>query len=341
MNITTRSARILDRRTPAENRSALTLEAFKREFSEYTRYVISAMKQIDDIYTKKLIEQGDRVENQLQKGLQAEYPGLEFRRQGSVSNNTHIQYASDVDVLVLIDKFSFVEHPMEPSIPYKGDPDRDLLDLRALCVEHLTKVFPQVDLDDSGGNSIVLEGGSLYCKVDVVPASWLNTVKYKETNIEHYRGVQILHKKEKTHNKNYPFLYNHLLNINDQERQGLTRMMIRLLKTLKADAIDEGTEIDFSSYDIASLVYRMPVSYLPTYINQPITILNNLLLWLYEVIQNEQIQKELKVIDESRIIFDKSYKKTGLITLCKELYEVYENVKKENPYGQLVTERHL
>lgn len=340
MNITARNARILDRRTPAENRSILAMEAFKKEFDEYTRYAITAMKQIDPTYTQKLIEQGNRIENQLQKRLQAEYPDIEFRRQGSVSNNTHIRYSSDVDVLVLIDKFHFLEEPLKPSRPYKGDPDQDLLDLREYCVQHLDKAFPEANIDNEGANSIEIEGGSLYCKVDVVPASWLDTVNFTTYGNEFYRGVQILNKKEKKRNKNYPFLYNHLLDLQDQERNGIPRMMIRLLKTLKADALDEGNEIDFSSYDIASLVYRLPDSYLPPY-NQPLSIINNLLSWIYDVYQNQNLQNELKVIDDSRVIFDKNYKLTELASLYKELYELYENMNSENPYGTFITEKHL
>lgn len=114
MTITDRYTRLLQRRAPSEDRIHEKFEeSYERERGDHTRYILGAMRPVDAKYTKRLAEQGDRVENQLGKRLEAEYPTLEFRKQGSVSNDTHIRYFSDIDVLTIIDKFVTLERPQE------------------------------------------------------------------------------------------------------------------------------------------------------------------------------------------------------------------------------------
>lgn len=342
MNITARNAKSIDRRTPFENRSALTLESFKKEFGEYTRYIITALKSIDKAYTDKLIEQGNRVENQLRKRLEIEYPELEFRRQGSVANNTHIRYSSDVDLLVIIDKFHTLESPLEASSPYLGNTVTDLLELRKDCKKELRFAFPEADIDDQGANSLEISGGTLYCKVDVVPANWFDTIKYRQTYQEFQRGIQILNKKEMERKTNYPFLFNELLHQNDKARNGIPKMLIRLQKTIKADETDEGNKINFSSYDIASIVYRMPDNYFNFNIKSPLEFIYNLLMWQQSIIQNiNSVQSQLMVVDDSRLIFDKDDKISEFQKLFGNLLKIYNYAKAENNDQVVLTEKHL
>lgn len=341
MDIVSRNARILDRRTPAEERSAIALEAFKKQFGPFTRYIITALKPISRKYTDKLIEQGDRVENQLKERLKYEYPDLQFRRQGSVSNNTHIRYSSDVDVLVIIDKFVTLEAPQQATFPYKGDPLDDLIELRKDCKRELENAFPAADIDDSGANSIEISGGSLYCKVDVVPSNWYDTNEYKQTKEEYLRGIQILNKKEMKRKLNRPFLFNKLLHDKDVERKGSTRMMIRLLKTIKADEIEEGNNIDFSSFDIASIVYRMPNEYFSFDLTHPLDIFRNLIVWMYKIHEDESIRSSIYVVDDSRLIFDKHEKLSHFEKLLLAAYTLYEGASKENNNRTIITEKHL
>ena len=341
IDIVARNARILDRRTPAEERSALALEAFRKQFGPFTRYIITALKPISKKYTNKLIEQGDRVENQLKERLKYLYPGLDFRRQGSVSNNTHIRYSSDVDVLVIIDKFVTLEPPQQPTIPYKGEPLDDLIELRKDCKRELENAFPAANIDDSGANSIEISGGSLYCKVDVVPANWYDTNEYKQTLEEYLRGIQILNKKEMERKLNRPFIFNHLLHDRDMERRGATRMMIRLLKTIKADEIEEGNNIEFSSFDIASIVYRMPDEYFSFNLTHPLDIFRNLIAWMHKVQEDENTRNHLMVVDDSRLIFDKNGKLLHFRKLLLAAYTLYEGASKENNNRTIITEKHL
>lgn len=341
MNIEQRYERLLKRRAPYEDRVFARFdESYEKEQGTFTKYILGALRPVDKQYTQKLIDQGDRIENQLKKGLEEQYPRLEFRRQGSVSNYTHIRYSSDIDILTIIDKFHTLEHPQEAPFPYKGEPNSDLLNLRNCCHSHLSNAFPAANVDNTGSTAISIEGGSLYCKVDVVPSNWFNSNDYANYGNEIYRGVQVLDKKAMVRNKNFPFLFNYRIENKDKNRNGLTRMLIRLLKTLRADSDDSGIAIDFSSFDICSVVYRYPDSLLVKDLRMPLSILKNLLDWLDIIIQNTEIRNGLKVVDDSRKIFNENNKLQELAKLRAELNLVYEGAMKENLYG-IITESHL
>lgn len=125
--------------------------------SEAVRYVVGAMQPIDSEYTKNTYEQADRVINQLKKGLKS---SCSYDFQGSVTNNTHIKARSDIDVLLLTDKFFTLEPPQQPASRYQGDVLQDLLDLRTDAASVLRAAFPEATVDSGGSKSISIEGGS-------------------------------------------------------------------------------------------------------------------------------------------------------------------------------------
>jgi hypothetical protein len=341
MNISQRYKNLLVRRAPIEDRQLRVFsESYETVQGENTKYIIGAIKQVDQKYTLKLIEQGDRVENQLKKRISDIYPEIQFKRQGSVSNLTHIKYFSDVDVLVIIDKFISLENPQIATNPFTGSPENALLDLRKKCFQELSAAFPQVKIDDSGASSISLEKGSLVCKVDVVPSNWLNTNAYVISGNEYDRGIMVLNKDEMKRKINYPFRFNYRLDEKDGECNGAVRMLIRLLKTIKADAQEEGTTIDFSSYDICSCAYRLPSEFLRYNYNEPLSIIHNFLLWMESIKDNVDVRSTLMVVDDSRKIFDDETKKVEFVKLYNDLLSIYNGAIMENQ-GKLVTEAHL
>src|SRR5207302_10277253 len=96
---------------------------------------------------------------------------------------------------------------------------------------------------------------SLRRRIDVVPASWLDTVEYQQGWDKKYRGVMILDAKARVRIANFPFLHNHHIDLRDQRSGGALRRAIRFLKNVKADG-----EVEVSSYDIASFCYWAPES---------------------------------------------------------------------------------
>ncbi len=343
MALSDRYQRLLGRRAPAQDRAlAKFSEAYEQTPGEATKYLLGAMRAVESGYTQRMAEQGDRVENQLATRLHELYPALIFRRQGSVSNDTHIRYYSDVDVLTIIDKFYTLEPPQKPLIPYAGVPIDDLLELRQYCVRELKIAFPTAKVNDEGSTCIAIEGGSLTCQVDVVPSNWFDTNDYANGNGDHTRGIMVLNKKEKTRTTNFPFLFNVRLNEHDVARMGAPRMLVRLLKSVKADHEEESSkEIYFSSFDICSLVYRMPDIYLQVNLYHPLDIIRNLLEWINRVTQVQALRDALMAIDDSRLIFNEPDKVLALKALHSDLKPIYDAAVVENGGYKILSEAHL
>lgn len=343
MKISDRYQRLLARRAPSDDRRVLRFaESFEQEPGENTKYLLGAMRPVEAKYTQRLQEQGNRVQNQLRTGLKESYPGLEFQRQGSVSNLTHIKFYSDVDVLAIIDKFETLERPQIPDDPYLGVPEDDLLALRRACLSHLKTAFPTVSFDDAGATAIGMSEGSLACRVDVVPANWLNTNDYARTGLLQDRGVQVLIRDTMTRRANYPFRFNARIEDMDTRRRGTTRMFIRLLKTIRADLEeDEKATLEISSFDLCSVVYRMPGEYFAFALNQPLDLIRNLLLWMQSVIESQAVRDSLQVVDDTRDIFDAGGKLPAFHRVFNELCSVYDGAVKEHGSQSVLTEAHI
>ena len=89
-----------------------------RTDKEFTRYTLGCMEEMPVRSTEISIQEGEKVKNQLTQHLNGQmlYPGFEY--QGSVPLNTHIEYASDIDLLVICgDVLTFsTNEPRQPSM---------------------------------------------------------------------------------------------------------------------------------------------------------------------------------------------------------------------------------
>ncbi|MCB2289461.1 hypothetical protein LGK97_06730 [Clostridium sp. CS001] len=285
------------------------------------KYFIGSMEGVDKIYTNNTYKEAERVQNQLDK-IKDSNLNFKYEYQGSVSNNTHIRAHSDIDILVLIEKFYTVEHPQVPMYPYTGDPVEDLMELRMKCEKHLTSAFYAADVDCSGAKAIGLSGGSLKRKIDVVPSNWVNTNEYSKSLNKIHRGVQVLDKYKRVQIKNTPFYHNYLLNEKDKACLFNYKKVVRLLKTLKADA---NSEINFSSYDIAAIVYSMDNSKFAVY-DKHLLLLKNIKEYIKYVLESSVYRDTLYVPDRSRKIFDDSSKVSGLKILKVEIDTLYYDI---------------
>lgn len=292
------------------------------ETNDVQNYFIEAMTPVDDIYTNNTFKEAERVKNQLDK-IKTVSLNFEYEYQGSVSNNTHIKAHSDIDVLVIIDKFVTLQHPLVPSYPYQGNPINDLLELRYTSEKHLTSAFPQADVDCSGAKAIGLSGGSLRRKVDVVPSNWYDTVEYDRTKQKHYRGIYVLDKYKKERILNTPFYHNYLLDIKDKNTNGNFKRIVRLLKTLKADS---DQDIALSSYDIVAIAYHMETAMYYTG-DKYILLLKNVLSYLNDLSSMSSTSRNnIDVPDKSRKIFNETDKHTGLARLKDEVEDLLKSL---------------
>ena len=70
-------------------------------YSDALTFVRLAMKSVEPSYTAKTKEAGEKVKGHLDTGLS----NKTYRYQGSVMTNTHIKGYSDIDLLVISNKF--------------------------------------------------------------------------------------------------------------------------------------------------------------------------------------------------------------------------------------------
>lgn len=220
-------------------------------------YISESMDAVESEYTKKTFDESERIQNQIKEACETQGLSISFRNQGSVTNDTHIKFFSDIDLLVITEQFITLKSPLQVTSPYQGDPLQDLKNLRNLIERRLESSFRQAKVDKQGPKAVRISGGSLSREVDVIPANWYDTQEYRNTSSEVDRGIQILDLSGPSRIANFPFLHNKEINQKDILTNGALRKSIRFVKSAKYDSNDDKT-INVSSYDITSLCYHFP-----------------------------------------------------------------------------------
>lgn len=273
------------------------------EKEKWRKYVLDSMSEVPKRSTEISFEEGEKVKGHLEKHLRDYGLSAEFRFQGSVINNTHIKGYSDIDLLVITNKYYTLERPQIPTNPYYGNPLEDLNELRNVCVEILREVYSVAHIDNSGSKSIKLSGGSLRRHVDIVPANWYDSNLYKRfPQQDFYRGVQVYNKKENSRDTNYPFYNKELLNRKDVKTNYLYKSVVRLAKNIRCDS-DNKLVQEISSYDIQALFYHMNDSCFNSI--QGIDVIPIMTRYLEQLLENPSSYLNLKVPDKTRLISEK------------------------------------
>lgn len=294
------------------------------EKEKWTKYVLDSMAEVPKRSTEISFEEGEKVKTHLKEHLRDYGLSAEFRFQGSVINNTHIKGYSDIDLLVITDKYYTLERPQVPTVPYNGNPLDDLNELRNVCVKILREAYSVAHIDNSGSKSIKISGGSLRRDIDVVPANWFNSNLFNQfPQQDFYRGVQVYNKKENSRDTNYPFYNKELLNRKDARTNHLYKSIVRLAKNIRCDS-DNKLVQEISSYDIQALFYHMNDSCF--YNIQGIDVIPVMTKYLEQLLGNPSSYLNLEVPDKTRLISDKvSLNVLGL--LYEELNEINSSLQ--------------
>ncbi len=280
----------------------------KSQDSSLVKYINQAAEEVDERYTEISYEEGKRIQNSLSKDIN----DVTFRYQGSVSNNTHIKAASDLDLLVIIKDYTV--------------PNENLLLLKDDCHSNINGRFPKVNIE-RGAKSLKLTGGSLRRDIDVVPSCWDEIKKDKD-------GIIILDEDKNEKVTNTPFYHNFLLNNKDSLCGNYYKKAIRLVKNLKVYLENEsGNQIEISSYEIVALLYLIP--------NEKFLSLNKntdlipMLVRELNLILSKSDLKELKVPDDSRKIIKDSTTIKGLKMIINELTNILNELEQETEMGNI------
>ncbi|MBS1516108.1 MAG: hypothetical protein JSS63_13810 [Bacteroidetes bacterium] len=301
----------------------------KTAYNESLKYVLEAMKPIPFEYNQNTFTACERVQKQLEPELNSVGFYVSFRYQGSIVTDTNIKIYSDVDQLVIIERFYWVSPPLVVTLPYAGSPTNDVLELRNKVKSIIEDKFRAVTVDDSKGKCTTIDGGSLNRKIDLISCSWVNTQNYELHNDEDYRGIKIYDKKEQTWIENYPFMHAYFINKKDSECYGNLKKLIRLLKTLK---VDSDNKIDISSYDIAALAYNMPDKELQVDSSYPLLLLKNCEKFFNEIANYDQTRNSLQVPNKTRKIFGtQNVTLNEFLLLFDELKNAIQDIEESMP----------
>lgn len=208
-------------------------------------FIWHAMCEVPQIYTDRVIRNGELVKNTLNKVL----PSRDLVYQGSVMTGTHIKGASDIDLLCLGTPSA---HSTDPRVgwllnmpTYRPAQDRDKC-VTALCNAGFYTVLQHA-------KSIQVYTSRTATKVDVVNGTWQTNDRHQEN-----RKVSIYnHAKSAMEPGDYPF--NSIKKINDRSSftNGRLKRMIRFLKNLRTES-DLG--ITVSSFELNAICYAIDPS---------------------------------------------------------------------------------
>jgi hypothetical protein len=311
------------------------------KYNDVLKYITLAMNGVSPEYTNKSREAGEKVKLHLQDILL----DVEYQYQGSVMTNTHIKGYSDIDLLVISDKFytlderNIIENlevnkfslsqekiqKLQQELLGKKyhSATNDLKNNRLLSEQKLSSVYEICDITHP--KAIKITNKSMGRDVDIVIANWYDDAQSVINNRQiEYRGIQIYNKRSNTiENRDFPFLSIQRINKRSSETKGRLKKMIRFLKNLKADS-DE--KIELSSFDINAICYNIEKNkYLHSNKYQLVPILYE---QLNELVSNSAKINSLKSVDGHEYIFSRNNidKKESLKILLQEVKAIFFNL---------------
>jgi len=330
------------------NESTLFQKSFSDELGklhssglQVLEYIKRAMQGVENRYTERTIEAGDKVKAHLMKNNSS----LDYKYQGSVMSNTHIKGYSDIDLIQITN--SFYSHESRDRFnnrfnsdfslssaqrqkllnvidgtPYVGSANADLKAIRSDAETILVNNYKYVDIKKP--KSIEVNPTNPNRLVDVVTASWYRTVESEVNNDADLKGIQIYDKdKNERLPVDYPFLKIRLLNEKNKDVNGRLKKMIRFLKTLKADSEQDLKK--FSSFDICSVCYNIPTyQYSSSAYYELVFVLHQ---EFKKILESESYRNSIMSIDGTEYIFKNKPEKVKLLALLfAELESVYTDL---------------
>lgn len=303
--------------------------------SDAIKYVIGAMAPVSAKSTQVSIDEGERVANTLVGMLETDRINTEFKLQGSVALDIHIEGHSDVDMLILKKDVILVQLPVLPSTNYTDASDkRPMLDqvkeIRLASEVKLTSRYYQATVDCSNKKSISMSGGSLARKIDIVPSCWHDSHDYQRSGQQYDRSVRIYDKEKHEFIENKPFL--HIKKVDDKDRSygGNLKKVVRLMKNIVADMPDYKKKVakKLTSFDLTSIAYHMDAK-LTCPECFPLLLLHNLDIWLAKLKDDKSLRGSLKSPDNVQLIFNSVEKDDALEILSKEVSDLAASVYRD------------
>ena len=307
---------------------------------DVARYVMRAMKAVDEEYTKRSKAAGEVVKQHLKELL----TNVSYEYQGSVMTDTHIRGASDIDLLVLCDKFvgtdifkvreelaktwKYNSYQLgrlcqfdNSFSQYEGNSFRDMAFLRTQIEKIMSRTYTICDI--SKPKAVKITNQNLHRDVDIVTSSWFQSLDYVLDGMpENKRSIKIYNKSTGfSEGPDYPFLSISRINQRSSDTNGRLKRMIRFLKNVRTDS---EKDIPLTSFEINAICYSIPVQ---DYAQKEYKELVYILWYSMFHLWNDGKQDELKsVVGDEYIFKDKPEKLAALKVLEDEVYKINKDL---------------
>lgn len=312
--------------------------------NDIQQYVYMAMMAVDDEYTSKTKEAGQRVKDHL---LNGGLSNVSYHYQGSVMTDTHIKGHSDIDLLVICNKYytydaQNVQQILANNINYsnfqlsklrtivgrESYQGNSLEDLRSIRLESENILYWKYDICDlTHPKAIKITNQNLHRDVDIVVASWYDDVDsiLNDQKIP-YRGIQVYDKvANNISTPDYPFLSIDRINERSANTGGRLKRMIRFLKNVK---VDSKNSIGISSFDINAICYNIaPYNYNNLHYLELVEVVCN---QLYKIVYDESYANRIVSVDGKEYIFKGNNKRVEIKKLYQDVFTIYSILKTQN-----------
>ena len=304
------------------------------------KYVRRSMMAVDPAYTQKTILAGEMVKDHLRQVL----TNVSFEYQGSVMTDTHIKGASDIDLLVLCDKFygteidrvrqeisSYEKYSYQELARlneynrsfnlYQGSGNEDLKQLRQQIEQSMSNIYSICDT--SKAKAVSITNQNLHRDVDIVTSSWFQSLDYVLNGMpKNMLGIKIFNKElGYAEGPDYPFLSIYRINERSTKTNGRLKRMIRFLKNVRTDS---DKEIDLTSFEINAICYSIPVDYYQYSTYQE--LVRVLSCYMGDLSQNNRLDALESVVGGEYVFRGKPDKVEAFNLLIGEVNKIYNDL---------------
>jgi hypothetical protein len=311
-------------------------------YSDILVYIRTAMKGVPAEYTQRSMDAGEKVKGHLKREL----TDVTYKYQGSVMTNTHIIGASDIDLLVICDKFyhwdwsevyQILNNPtrklkyyssqiekLEKETKmnkYQGDSIQDLRNNRLISERVLLHTYQICNV--SKPKAIKVKNLNLNREVDIVIANWYDSVSSIIFGKGDNRGIQVYNKDTNSKGKvGFPFLSISRINNRSSSTNGRLKKMIRFLKNIKEDS---DYKIKLNSFEINAVCYDIePNIYINLSFYELVFIIYK---QLKSIVNDESHANRIVSVDGTETIFrDNPEKIDDLRLLLTEVESIYSDL---------------
>ena len=283
-------------------------------YSDCIKYALESMLEIDPAYAYKVYAVSRRIHEKIAKELKRRGYHVDYRYQGELKPYSNAVLYGDVEILVI--KREII-----------GKPHKEIQVLAAELMDILQGDSSFKSLEYNDKTRIRITATKPTCEIDILPSMWIDSLEYKKTKNEIYRGIAEFDFKNKKVKKYLPFLNIARINARDQQVGGNLKNLSRLLKTLRADSEER---IDLNDAELNAIIYNLTIEELRTDPKHILKLLPRMEAKLNDLYINaSDFNTLLSPSGKDRIFAGRPEKKAEVGKLRKALAYLIEDLRKD------------